>query len=125
MGNVLRRGLWRLMLPIPEGVWQRRIAAVGNKIERELSFMEEDHRRIHHFVVRELPRAGMPLPAERISENLDMPLTRVTAILDELESRMVFLVRNGEGSVVWAYPVTVEETHHHVTFSTGEKLYAA
>jgi hypothetical protein len=113
------------MLPIPEGVWQKRIAAVGNKIEKELSFMEEDHRRIHHFVVRELPHAGMPLPAKRISESLEIPVDRVTDILDELESRMVFLARNNERSVVWAYPVTVEETHHHVTFDTGEKLYAA
>ncbi len=125
MGNVLRRGFWRLMLPIPEGVWRKRISAVGSKIERELSFMEEDHRRVHHFVVRELPRAGMPLPAEAISESLDIPVERVLAILDELESRMVFLVRNSEGSVVWAYPGTVEETHHHVTFSTKEELYAA
>ncbi|OGO41196.1 MAG: hypothetical protein A2Z04_05735 [Chloroflexi bacterium RBG_16_57_9] len=27
--------------------------------------------------------------------------------------------------VVWAYPVTVARTPHHLTFSTGEQVYAA
>jgi len=38
---------------------------------------------------------------------------------------MTFLFRNKEGEVVWAYPVTVDKTPHHLTFSTGEQLYAA
>jgi hypothetical protein len=113
------------MLPIPEALWQKRISAVGRRIEAELTFMEEDHRRVHHFVVRELPRIGRPLPAEFISENLDISVERVSAILDELDSRMLFLSKNSEGSVLWAYPGTAEKTPHHVTFSTGEKIYAA
>ncbi|MDH3258006.1 MAG: hypothetical protein OEM19_00885 [Deltaproteobacteria bacterium] len=125
MGNILRRGLWRLMLPIPEALWQKRISAVGRRIEAELAFMEEDHRRVHHFVVRELPRIGRPLPVEFVSENLDISVERVAAILDELDSRMLFLLKNSEGSVLWAYPGTAEKTPHHVTFSTGEKIYAA
>jgi hypothetical protein len=26
---------------------------------------------------------------------------------------------------VWAYPVTVDPTPHHMSFSSGERLYAA
>ena len=38
---------------------------------------------------------------------------------------MTFLFRNPAGDVTWAYPVTVDQTPHQVTFSSGEKLYAA
>jgi hypothetical protein len=38
---------------------------------------------------------------------------------------MTFLFRNDGGSVTWAYPVTVEQTPHHMSFSTGERAYAA
>lgn len=125
MGNILRRGLWRLMLPIPEALWQKRIFAVGRRIEAEIAFMKEDHYRVHHFVVRELPRIGRPLTEEFISENLDISVERVAAILDELDSRMLFLSKNSEGAVLWAYPGTAEVTPHHVTFNTGETIYAA
>jgi hypothetical protein len=53
------------------------------------------------------------------------PLTQVTDILDELEQHMTFLFRNEYGAVAWAYPVTVERTPHHMTFSTGEQVHAA
>ncbi len=87
--------------------------------------MTEEHRMIHHFVVKELPYIQEPLSPAIITKKLDLSLARVTAILDELEKHMTFLFRNSEGAVVWAYPVTVEATPHHVTFSTGEQVYAA
>jgi hypothetical protein len=49
----------------------------------------------------------------------------VVLFLDELEQHMTFLFRNAQGDVVWAYPVTVEQTPHRITFDTGEQLYAA
>ena len=111
--------------PNPANIWQKRIAKVEKKIEAELGFISEEHRMIHHFVVQELPRVGEPLSPEFIANKLDLPLSRVGAILDELEKHMTFLFRNSEGAVVWAYPVTVEATPHHVTLSTGEQVYAA
>lgn len=50
---------------------------------------------------------------------------RVSEVLTELEERLFFLVRNGDGDVAWAFPVTVDRTPHRLTFSTGERLYAA
>ena len=125
MSNRVLRGFWRHMLPIPPKLWLKRIDKLEKKIEAELGFMSEEHRKIHHFVVQELPRVGEPLSSDFIANKLDLPLSRVTAILDELEKHMTFLFRNNEGAVVWAYPVTVERTPHHVTLSTGEQIYAA
>jgi len=56
---------------------------------------------------------------------MGLPVSRVIAALDHLEKRMTFLFRNASGDVLWAYPVTVHKTPHRITFSTGEKLFAA
>ena len=95
------------------------------RFEKELASISEDHRIVHHFVVKELPFSGKPLSSEIISEKLNISIEKVKFILDDLEKRMTFLYRNSNGEVIWAYPVTVEKTPHHVTFNTGEQLYAA
>jgi hypothetical protein len=87
--------------------------------------MTEAHHRIRYFVVQELPIKGEPIPPEYIAQRLALPLAQVKAILDELEQNLFFLVRNEQGAVSWAYPVTVEPTTHHLTYSTGERGYAA
>jgi hypothetical protein len=87
--------------------------------------MSPEHHAVRNFAVTELPRAGQPLAPETIARRLDLPLEQVNAILADLEKHMTFLFRNEQGAVAWAYPVTVEPTPHRVTFSSGEKLYAA
>jgi hypothetical protein len=120
MDDSLLLGLWRCTLPLPRAIWQRQVRG-----DAHLEFMTEAHHRVRNYVVIELPRAGEPLSPARIAQALDLPLAHVVGILDELEQHMTFLFRNGEGAVFWAYPVTVERTPHHVTFSTGEQVYAA
>ena len=90
-----------------------------------MSFMSSDHHAVRNFVVSELPRAGKALPPEYIAHRLGLPLEQVAQILDDLERHLVFLFRNPQGEVAWAYPVTVDPTPHRVTFSSGEKIYAA
>ncbi|MBI5590724.1 MAG: hypothetical protein HY881_09600 [Deltaproteobacteria bacterium] len=125
MKNKLMMGLWRYMLSVPPFLWEKQIANGKKGFADHLAFMTEEHRLIHHFAVRELPIAGKPLPPEFISNALNIPVERVIAILDDLESHMTFIFRNSRGEIEWAYPVTVEKTPHHVTFHTGEQLYAA
>jgi len=125
MKNRLMMGLWRYMLGVPPLLWEKQIAKGKRKYAGHLAFMSGEHRLVHHFVVRELPMAGRPLSPERISNALNIPVTRIIAILDDLESHMTFIFRNALGEIVWAYPVTVEKTPHHLTFHTGEQLYAA
>lgn len=87
--------------------------------------MSAEHHLVRNFVVRELPVAAKPMPAELIAERLNLTLSRVRDILDELEKNLTFIFRNDQGEVLWAYPVTVSETPHQITFDTGEQLYAA
>jgi hypothetical protein len=118
-------GIKRHMLPIPEALFRRAMKAGTRKTYRALGGLDEEQRRVHHFVVRDLPRLAEPMPPEHIAGALEMDLDRVIEIVDELERRLIFLFRPGGRDVVWAYPVTVAETPHHMAFSTGERLNAA
>jgi len=80
---------------------------------------------VRNFVVGELPLANQPIQSDFIARSLGLPLARVETVLDELEKNLFFLVRNSQGAVSWAYPVTVEKTPHELVFSTGERLYGA
>jgi hypothetical protein len=125
MKDKLMLGLWRYMLKVPPFLWEKQISKAKKKFEAENGFTSEEHGLVHHFVVRELPSAGKPLSPEFVADRLNLSISRVKVILDDLEKRMTFLFRNKKGEVVWAYPVTVDKTPHHLTFSTGERLYAA
>ncbi len=125
MDGKVRIGFWRHMLPVPASLLEKRAEKGGRKIREELAFMTGDHRRVHHFIVREMPSFGRPIDPKLIAGGVDLTEERVTTIHQELEERKLFLFRNDEGAVVWAYPVTVEETPHRLTYSTGEKIYAA
>ncbi len=128
MNNKLLLGFWRAMIPLPHHVWQGHVFKEAQKIEAALGFMSPEHRLVHHFVVRELPHVGEmgePLAPESIAQRLNLPIARVNGILNKLERHKTFLFRNEQGAVAWAYPVTVDKTPHHVTFDTGEQVYAA
>ncbi len=125
MSRRLLIGVSRHMIPIPRILWQWQVRKGARRTKAHLGFMSEEHHLVREFVVRELPRVGEPLSPEFIAGNLNLPVARVKSILDELDKHMTFVCRNTEGAVVWAYPVTVESTPHHVTFSTGERVYAA
>jgi hypothetical protein len=113
-------GVWRYLIPIPRQVWQSQVQG-----DADLSFMSDDHHRVRDLAVLALPRSRKPLTPESIAQALELSCARVISILDELEAHMTFLFRNEQGAVTWAYPVTVDQTPHRVTFSSGEQVYAA
>ncbi len=125
MGNQLLSGFWRLMLSVPPFLWEAQIVKARRKIQAGMGFMSPDHRAVHWFSVRELPRLRAPLSPATIAAGLALPERRVVSLLADLEDHMTFLFRNPAGEVIWAYPVTVETTPHAMTFSTGERLHAA
>ena len=125
MNRSLLMGLGRFFLRIPRPLWQQEVARGARSADKSLAFMTDEHHKVRDFVVREMPRIAEPIPPEMISRELDMPLDKVIPILDELEKKLTFLYRSEEGAVTWAYPVTVDETPHTITFSTGEHIYAA
>lgn len=110
---------------IPRPVWERELRKVPEHAKDRLDFMSEDHHQIRRLAVMDLARCGTPLGPEHFAAQLGLDRDRVVEILDELERKLFFLVRNTEGAVSWAYPVTVDRTPHRLTFSTGERLHGA
>jgi len=127
MKDRIMLGLWKYMLNVPPFIIDMKKQLEKNKLRYEaaMGFMTPDHRRVHHFTVRELPRTGGSLPPGSIASGLGLDQGKVVSILADLEKHMTFLFRNKQGEVTWAYPVTVEQTPHHLTFSSGEHVYAA
>jgi len=125
MSETILIGQGREMAKIPREEWEQGLSGIAPIVEAELEFMSEEHHRVRNFVVKELPLVNQPLSPELIARELDLTIDRIHAILDELEKHLMFLFRNEQGAVAWAYPVTVDSTPHHLTFSTGEQLHAA
>lgn len=124
MGRVLL-GFKHHMVPLPWFMFTKILRRGANKTKRILGGLDDEHRRVHHFVVKMLPRVARPMPPDFIAEGLNLNETRVIQILDELERRLIFLFRPGGRDVVWAYPLTAEPTPHRLAFSSGERLWAA
>jgi len=125
MTEQLWTGMGRFMVPVPSFIWKRQVRRNARAIGKRLGFMSEEHHRVREFAVRELARAGEPMPPEHIADGLALPRGQVAGILDDLEKNLTFLCRNAAGAVEWAYPVTAHETPHQVTLNSGERLYSA
>jgi uncharacterized membrane-anchored protein len=125
MGNKLMTGVWRYIVGVPPILWERQFEKAARRVKRSTRFMSDDHRRVHHYVVRELPRVGKPISPDRVARDLSIAKERAEEILGDLERHLTFVSRNDRGEVTWAYPVTVETTPHELSFQSGEKLHAA
>ncbi len=113
------------IIEIPQDTWKQELADIPQHSQPRLNFMTEAHHQVRYFVVKELARRQKPLEPALIAQELNLPLQQVESILEELESKLFFLVRNERGAVAWAYPVTVEITPHRLHFRSGERLYGA
>lgn len=125
MEGYVHLGRDQAILPVPESLWKGHLAQAPEHSQARLAFMTETHHRVRYFAVRELGKRGQPLEPEAIAAGLGLSLEQVKGILDELERNLVFLVRNEQGAVAWAFPLTVEPTPHRLSFSSGERLYGA
>jgi len=110
---------------VPDGDFLEALKNLPGKMASRLAFMERKHHVVRDFVVREMPRHDRPLSPSHIARATGLDLSSVSAVLADLERNLFFLVRDPEGSVSWAFPVTVFRTRHRLEFSTGEHTSAA
>ncbi len=125
MKEMVLVGHGRQVVAMPRQQWEAELSQAPEHAKTRLAFMSADHHRVRRYVVKTLPKTRAPIPPGAIAADLDLPPARVQTILDELERKLFFLVRNERGEVAWAFPVTVDVTPHRLTFSSGEQVYAA
>ena len=111
---------------VPAAAWRRQLSGVREATAHRFAFMTGDHRKVRHAAVRLLPQNhGRPLSVGQLSRATALPEARVDGLLDDLQRHLFFVVRNPEGDVSWAFPVTTDATPHRLTFDTGERLWGA
>jgi hypothetical protein len=110
---------------MPLARWRSGVRRAAGKMRQRLSFMTTGHHAVRNFAVAGLQRFRRPLPVKEIAAGVKLPVSRVREIVDELERRLFFLVRNPSGEVAWAFPVTADRTPHELEFSTGETMFGA
>ena len=113
------------IVEIPADHWKGHVAAATERISSRLTFMTEEHHLVRRHAVKEIARRSRPLTEAEISRQLRLPRPRVHQILDELESRLFFLVRDSRGAVSWAYPFTTDRTPHHIIRQGRPPAWAA
>jgi len=118
-------GRGKQILEMSQAAWKEQLSQIPQNSQARLSFMTDAHQRVRYFVVKELVNWQKPLEPAFIAEKLNLSLESVQHILEELERKLFFLVRNEQNAVDWAYPLTVEPTPHRLKFSSGEQLYGA
>jgi hypothetical protein len=125
MNGQMLVGEGRGIREIPDDEFVKAINKLPQRMAERLEFMSHEHHVVRDFVVREMPRLHSPLSPRQLATATGIDSHRVSTILSELEKHLFFLVRNPEGDVCWAFPVTAERTAHHLLFSTGEKIFGA
>ncbi len=125
MNDTVLAGRGRAVVRVSARDWLEHLVRTPEEVRGLLSFMSKDHRRVRRFVVLELARSGAPVAVESICRSLGLQAARALQLLEDLERQLFFLVRDAQGAVTWAFPVTVDRTPHHLAFSSGERLWAA
>ena len=111
---------------VPAAEWREKLAGAHSATAHRFAFMTPEHRRMRFTAVRLLPlNRRRPLSIRRLSRAARLTESSVDRILDDLQRHLFFLVRNRRGAVSWAFPVTCDRTPHHLTFSSGERLWGA
>lgn len=125
MSGKLLVGAGREIRSMPDDGFVKSMQGIPDRMASRLAFMSPEHHTVRDFVVREMPRQDKPLSVVQIAQVTGLATGRVSAIVAELERNLFFLVRDRNGNVSWAFPVTTSRTSHRLTFSTGEKIHGA
>lgn len=118
-------GIGSFMVPIPGMISAKGLEKGLEGIKARAALLSEEERRIHHFIVRKMAVVKEPIMARLVSEELGMELQKVENTIDKLERMKTFLYRSGGQGVDWAYPLSLDNTGHWMTASTGERFFAA
>ena len=125
MNETILLGRGKELTRIPRREWEESLLGAPQAIAARLEFMSEEHHSVRNYVVQALPKIRRPISPGTISQAVGISVARTKEVLAELEERLFFLVRNSDGDVSWAFPVTAESTGHGLKFSSGERLDAA
>ena len=125
MDRKMFMGIGRFMIPIPQMVSKRGLDKGASGARAKAELLSEEERQVHYFIVKKMAVAKEPITAELVSEELGIEVNRVEEIIDKLGGLKTFLYRSDGKGINWAYPLSLDNTGHEITASTGERFFAA
>ena len=125
MERKMYMGIGRFMFPIPQVISARGLKKGVSSARGKSKFLSVEERKIHHFIVKKMAIVQQPIRAELISEELSISVDRVEKTMNKLEGLKTFLYRSDGMGINWAYPISLENTGHKISVSTGERFFAA
>jgi len=118
-------GIGKFMVPIPLAISNSGLKKGVSGAETKAQLLSEKERRVHHFVVRKMASVDEPIKAELVAEETGLPVDEVEKAIEKLESLKTFLYRSDGKGIDWAYPLSLDDTGHRMTVTTGESFHAA
>lgn len=118
-------GIGKYMIPIPLVISNKGLEKGVSGAETKAGLLSEEERKVHYFVVRKMASAEEPIKAALIAEETGLPVEEVERAIDKLERLKTFLYRSDGKGINWAYPLSLDDTGHRMTASTGEQFNAA
>ena len=121
----LLMGIGSLMIPIPRVVAAKGLRKGVSAAHAKANLLSPEESEIHHFIVKSMAVGQEQITAEFVSDKLAKPLESVERAIDKLEGLKTFLYRSDGIRINWAFPLSLENTGHNITVSTGERFFAA
>jgi hypothetical protein len=118
-------GIDRFMIPVPKVISERGLERGVSGAQAKSDSLSEEERKIHHFIVKKMAVVSEPITAELVGKELGVPVDMVEKAVDKLEDMKTFLYRSDGKGIDWAYPLSLNNTGHRMTVSTGEEFFAA
>jgi hypothetical protein len=118
-------GACKFMIPIPQVISNKGLEKGVSGAREKAGVLSEEERKVHHFVVKKMAVVKEPISTELVSEELGIPVETVEETINKLEGLKTFLYRSDGKGINWAYPLSLADTGHRMTASTGESFNAA
>ena len=118
-------GIGGFIVPIPRTVSDKGLGKGVAGAKAKAARLSEDERKVHHFIVKKMAVVTEPITVRIVSEELGLELGMVENTIVKLEKMKTFLYRSDGPGIDWAYPLSLDNTGHRMTASTGERFFAA
>jgi len=118
-------GIGKFMVPIPLVISNSGLKKGVSGAKAKAQHLSEEERKVHHFVVRKMASVDEPIKAQLVAEETGFTVDEVEKAIDKLESLKTFLYRSDGRGIDWAYPLSLDDTGHRMTVTTGESFNVA
>jgi hypothetical protein len=117
-------GFSRWVWPVPLYFWRRQRDSFITDIEKSFNEFTGKHQQAYRLALVHLVTTNTPLEIMDVAAQLGLTIDRTEEIIDDLEKRTGLVKRNRNGSIVSAYPVTLDKSRGRFISGDGEEMGA-